>query len=903
VTSTYWERLNGVFQDALALPAHQRADFVSRTCADDPALAAEAALLVSAHSREEGLMEEPAIVGAGLWTSDEPPALAGRRFGAYRVLHEIGRGGMGAVYLAERADGAFEQRVALKLIKRGMDSDQVLARFRAERQILASLEHANIARLLDGGASDDGQPFFVMEYIDGRRIDEYVETGRLSIAARLQLWLHVSAAVSYAHQHLVVHRDIKPANILVTGDGTPKLLDFGIARLLDPNVDAASTLTELRMLTPEYASPEQIDGRHATTASDVYSLGVVLYELLTGRSPYNARSRSAKDIAEAIGTTEPVRPSLAAAETDAGTARRLRGDLDTILLTALRKEPARRYASVEQFAGDVRRHLDGLPVRARPDTFGYRAGKFVRRHRTAVAAATLVGLALITGTIGVAWEAREARAAQARAERRFNDVRQLAHAVLFDYHDAIKDVAGTTPIQERLVRDGLRYLDTLALEARGDRSLQRELAAAYQRVGDVQGGSRTANLGDTKGAIESYGKAEQILATLLTADSADEPSRRALAQTLVDLGSLQFDTGDVAGALALARRAQAVLAPLAGRPIDPGLRLQLGATDDLLGVLLLETGDARASAERHRIAIARFEAAPAPERATAALRRALSVAYQHLSDALAQIDGDAASLESLQRTRALRAGLVAEFPDNADYQHLLGTADYWIGLVFADMGRYREALARFRSKLPVDSSLVASDPRNAANRSALAFDLVRVGDMLLKLGKPKDALAIYQQSLAIRSTDLAADSTNVDKRFQLVESQTSLCRAAAALAPTRADQECERAARLMDQTRLDPTNAGFRGYLAGAYSDLAAVYDSLALHGGRSDRGARARTALELYRRSSAIWSDLDARKLVNPTDTGRVSAAKQAVARAEAAISSGTSTRRPESSGQAVSR
>jgi non-specific serine/threonine protein kinase/serine/threonine-protein kinase len=881
MTSTYWERLNSVFHDALALPPNERAGYVSRACADDPALAAEAALMVAAHSREEGLMEEPAIVGAGLWPSDDPAALAGRRFGAYRVLREIGRGGMGAVYLAERADGAFEQRVALKLIKRGMDSDRVLARFRAERQILASLEHANIARLLDGGASEDGRPFFVMEYIDGQRIDEYAEAGRLPVAARLQLWLPVAAAVSYAHQHLVVHRDIKPANILVTADGTPKLLDFGIARLLDPNVESASTLTELRMLTPEYASPEQIEVRHATTASDVYSLGVVLYELLTGRSPYNARSRSAKDIADAICATEPVRPSLAAAETDSGMARRLRGDLDTILLTALRKEPGRRYASVERFAGDVRRHLDGLPVRARPDTFGYRAGKFVRRHRTAVAAATLVGLALVTGTVGIAWEAREARAAQGRAERRFNDVRQLAHAVLFDYHDAIKDVAGTTPVQERLVRDGLRYLDTLALEARGDRSLQRELAAAYQRVGDVQGGSRTANLGDTKGAIESYGKAEHILETLLTADSADEPSRRGLAQTLVDLGSLQFDTGDVAGALALARRAQGLLAPLTGRPIDPGLRLQLGATDDLLGVLLLETGDARAAAERHRIAVGRFEAAPPADRANPAFRRALSVAYQHLSDALAQIDGPPAALESLQRSRALRAALVSEFPDNADYQHLLGTSDYWIGLVLADMGRYQEALIRFRSRLPADSSLVASDPRNAANRSSLAFDLVRVGDMQLKLGKAKDALAVYQQSLAIRAANLSADSTNVDKRFQLLESQTSICRAAATLAPTRADQECDRAAALMHGTRLDPTNAGFRGYLAGAYSDLAEVYDSLATHGGLADRRQRHLAALDLYRESSSIWSDLEARGLVNPTDTGRVTAARRAVAQA----------------------
>ncbi|HET9038998.1 MAG TPA: serine/threonine-protein kinase, partial [Gemmatimonadales bacterium] len=385
-----WQRMNELFHDALAVPAERRGSFVAQSCGDDPAMADEIAQLLAAHSRDEGIMEGPAVVTAPGWLEAETPAVVGRRFGPYRVVRELARGGMGAVYLAQRDDGAFEQRVALKLIKRGMDSDQVVARFRAERQILASLEHPNIARLLDGGASDDGQPYLVMEYIDGQRIDEFARERRLPVAERLRLWLQVCGAVSYAHQQLVVHRDIKPANVLVTADGTPKLLDFGIARLLHPDAEAVSTMTALRMLTPEYASPEQIEGRHATTVSDVYSLGVVLYELLTDQSPYRPRSRSPRDLAEAICTTEPVRPSAAVSEADASLGRRLRGDLDTILLTALRKEPDRRYPSVEQLAGDVRRHLEGLPVRARPDTFGYRAGKFVRRNRAGVAAAVLV---------------------------------------------------------------------------------------------------------------------------------------------------------------------------------------------------------------------------------------------------------------------------------------------------------------------------------------------------------------------------------------------------------------------------------------------------------------------------------------------------------------------------------
>ena len=343
---------------------------------------------------------------------------------------ELGRGGMGAVYLAERVDGGFAQRVAIKLIKRGMDTDQVLARFRAERQILASLDHPNIARLLDGGSTTDGLPYLAMEYIDGQPIDEFADAQTLSIADRLLLFLQVCDAVSYAHGHGVIHRDIKPLNILVTPAGVPKLLDFGIAKVLDdPAAEVTSTITGLRLFTPEYASPEQVEGRHATAASDVYALGVVLYELLTGRSPYRLSSRALQDVAAAVCTTEPDRPSTAvtrspdaagdtlrrrrrepradhAIQVGAASARQLsrmlRGDLDTIVLAALRKEPGRRYPSVAAFAEDLRRYLDGRPVLARTDGLAYRAGKFVRRNRAVVAAAGLAAVSLtVLGAIAL----------------------------------------------------------------------------------------------------------------------------------------------------------------------------------------------------------------------------------------------------------------------------------------------------------------------------------------------------------------------------------------------------------------------------------------------------------------------------------------------------------------------
>jgi len=432
MTDMNWERLNALFHGALERSGSDRAAYLAEGCGDDLELRAHVERLLHAHEQAGRFIEGSAIETPGaLPESDPSPVTIGRRFGAHRVVREIARGGMGAVYEAERADGAFHQRVAIKLIKRGMDTDAVQRRFRAERQILASLDHPNIVRLLDGGATDDGRPFFVMEYIEGRPIDEYADSARLSVSERLQVFLQVCGAVSYAHRRHVIHRDIKPVNILVTPDGAPKLLDFGIAKVLDPGAaEATLTVTGLRLLTPEYASPEQVAGRQATSASDVYSLGVVLYELLTGRSPYAPRSRDPLDVAEAVRSADPERPSAAVKdgasrslsaprraglsgdraqatrmESTARLRRRLEGDLDTIVLKALRKEPERRYASVDDFADDVRRHLDGLPVRARPDSLGYRARRMVRRGRSGAIAALAAAAVLVVAAALFAFRA------------------------------------------------------------------------------------------------------------------------------------------------------------------------------------------------------------------------------------------------------------------------------------------------------------------------------------------------------------------------------------------------------------------------------------------------------------------------------------------------------------------
>ena len=330
---------------------------------------------------------------------------------------------MGTVYLAVRDDDQYEKQVAIKLVRRGMDTDFIVDRFRHERQILASLDHTNIARLLDGGTTEDGLPYFVMEYIEGSPINQYCDDRRLSTVERVKLFRTVCSAVQYAHQNLVVHRDIKPSNIIVTPEGVAKLLDFGIAKLLA--LDAvgqaqAATVTMMRPMTPDYASPEQVRGRAITTAADIYSLGVLLYELLTGRRPYRVKTFTPQEIEQVICEQEPEKPSTAIDRGEAQnekTRRRLRGDLDNIVLMAMRKEPERRYASVEQFSDDLRRHLEGLPVRARKDTLAYRAEKFVRRHKVGVAMAALM-LALVVGAIVIVLgESRRAARERDKAER------------------------------------------------------------------------------------------------------------------------------------------------------------------------------------------------------------------------------------------------------------------------------------------------------------------------------------------------------------------------------------------------------------------------------------------------------------------------------------------------------
>ena len=394
MTPEHWQTVKRILETALDREAPERERYLDEACAPGTELRREVDALLALEVEADGFLEEPAFDLHG--GTPEPP-VEGRTIDRYRLIREIGAGGMGRVYLAERADAAFEQRVAVKILKRGLDTDDVVARFRRERQILANLEHPHIARILDGGTTEDGLPYLVAEYVEGTPIDRYCEHHELTVAQRLDLFCRVCDAVQFAHQNFVVHRDLKPGNILVTEDGSPKLLDFGIAKLLSPDgEDAYRTRLGVHFVTPEVASPEQLRGERITTATDVYSLGVLLYTLLTEHNPHTLHGTSREAIERAVLEDLPDRPSLVA---PTELRRTLRGDLDNILLKALRKEPDRRYGTPRELADDIERYLSELPVTASGDAWSYRLPKLLKRYKLAVAAASLILLLVTSFTV------------------------------------------------------------------------------------------------------------------------------------------------------------------------------------------------------------------------------------------------------------------------------------------------------------------------------------------------------------------------------------------------------------------------------------------------------------------------------------------------------------------------
>jgi len=699
-------------------------------------------------------------------------AFLGKRIGPYQVLKVLGTGGMGDVYRAVRADDQYRKQVAIKLVRSGLGSEDLIRRFKNERQILAGLDHPNIAHLLDGGTTEQGMPYFVLELVDGEPIDQFCNRRQLSISQRLQLFLPVCSAVQYAHQRLIIHRDIKPGNILVTADSVPKLLDFGIAKILD--LDAATgqtdaTLTMFRALTPGYASPEQIRGEAITTACDVYSLGVVLYELLAGCHPYRRPDSTLQEIANAACDTEPEKPSSVVLHSPTvrqvipappepsleRLSRRLRGDLDNIVLMALRKEPRRRYPSVEQFAEDIRRHLDNRPVIARTDTIRYRASKFVRRHRVPVFATALVALILVAALFVTIREARIARQQaeiarleRARAERRFNDVRKLANSLMFEVHDSIRDLPGATNARKLLVTRAVEYLDSLSRESADDPSLQRELAAAYDRVGDVLGYSGAANLGDFAGASQSYAKALAIRESLAAAHSSDRSLQTELLEDYFRILGVLEDTGDFAANAKVLQRAQSFTQRLAADRADPMQQMRLAGIYFYTGRGLEMTGDFAGALRNYRQAVALLEPVPGL-RAAGYLIGNLDAVAKMLAET-GQIDD---SLEMSARTLTLIRRLAQENPANATFREYLAETYDIRATALQKRGDLDSALKLERLAWNLHRQLATADPGNMLAHANLAWADLAIAEILIPQGQPQAALPYIRRAIATFHAD------------------------------------------------------------------------------------------------------------------------------------------------------
>lgn len=497
--------------------------------------------------------------------------VAGSTLGNYRLMEELGRGGMGAVYLAERADGVYQQKVAVKILQDGIFTPALAERFGQERQLLARLQHPGIARLLDGGVTESGRPYLVMEYVAGKPIDKFCENHGLDVKARLQLFLRVAKAVQAAHQQLVLHLDLKPANILVTAEGDPRLLDFGIARLLpEAGGGAAQTEATLRILTPSYASPEQATGAPLGVASDVFSLATLLYRMLTGKLPYPIEDASPLEAARIICESAPAPPSRTAPP---GIASELLGDIDTVLLYALRKEPERRYPTVAAFADDIQRHLDLKPVHAHVDTFSYRATKFIRRNRVAVAAAVLATAVLLVSGIAVTHSAVVASRERANADReriaaesRLADVRSLAHSYIYDLMPALQNIPGTLAIRDKMVTTAMGYLQAMSKERSNDPTLDAEIASGYYYIGKTQGSAFTPNLGKWAQAMTAYEGALAIERRAAARDPKDLGAPGRIVVLLTAMANVREAQGDIPAAMVLLQQAWTEAEPIAKGP-------------------------------------------------------------------------------------------------------------------------------------------------------------------------------------------------------------------------------------------------------------------------------------------------------------------------------------------------
>ncbi len=858
-----WSRLEEIYHAAMEREEGQRAAFLENSCADDHDLRLEVESLI-AHAQKGGrIIDQPVMEAVAAAMAEDlsgedgnqTDKMIGARIAQYRIVEKLGVGGMGDVYRAVRADDQFDKQVAIKLVRRGLDTEFVYARFRKERQILAGFEHENIARLLDGGTTDEGHPYFVMELVEGRPIDEYCDGLKLEIGNRIALFRSVCSAVQYAHQRLVVHRDIKPSNILVTSDGVPKLLDFGIATILNPESysEADPTATAMRMMTPQFASPEQLCGEAITTATDVYSLGVVLYSLLTGHLPYRLDTNSPYDLVHAICEVEPERPSIAVGQCEQTAGRdgqavpvtkewvsdrrntsperlqrALSGDLDQIVLKALRKEPQRRYSSAQNFAEDLRSYALGLPVSARRGTLTYRSGKFIRRNKLSLTLTALFTLALLAGLVAIVREARIARMQQARAERRFESLRTLTNSLLFEFHDSIEPLPGSTAARELVVRRALEYLNQIAAEAQDDPATLRDLAAAYERIGRIRAEEGHPHLGGTgsfQGANELYEKALEIRQNLVAAHPGDVSLQLELLGTMLNVARIDEQFGDLDRALELQQRRLEIEKRLQPTHDSEDLRYNIAASLIGIGELKLWLGEYDASLEYERQALilnqALLDANPTSLRMLRGVWRSHGWTAMVLRLDKRYTEGAAESRKAL----AISEELAARDPNNSDFQRFLIADNQSLCECLAYSGSFSEVRSLCQKAIAINEEMVRSDKQNVQASADLANSNMTMGLALYLLHSPREALTFERQAdsmyrdVALRDPDSL--SNGVDHAVSLIyEGRTE----ALLHQPEMARKDLERARKILEElVTISPKHRYFQNTLDEARAALKAL--------------------------------------------------------------------------------
>ena len=800
MTPQRWQQLEALYDAAVELSTPERARFLDEQCRGDEDLRRE----LTAMFQDDGNGITGLVEHAAAAVVENSDAWIGQRLGPYRLMRLIGQGGMGAVYEGVREDD-FQRRVAIKLVKFGFDSDFARRRFQQERQILARLEHPHIARLLDGGDYQNGLPYLVMEFVEGKPL--VAAASSLAIPAKLRLFQKILSAVAYAHQHLIVHRDLKPANILVTASGEPKLLDFGIARLIDEETRGVETrtMTVGPMMTPDYASPEQVKGEPVGVASDVYSLGATLFELLAGTRPHKLETYSPAEVYRVVCENELRLPSACAA--DRQSQRELRGDLDTLVLHAMAKEPAARYVSAEAFAAEIDRVLTGRPLTVRRISPVTRAWKFAKRNAWAVGASVALAASLIGGITVSTIEAR-------RAERRFAQVRELANTFLFQFYDQVTPLPGSTAVRASIVETARKYLDGLAKEAGNDKGLILELAQAYQRLGSVQARTGSANLGRVDDARVSYRRSIELYSRVPVNRQSPPELRRKMADVLFALARLEYNTYHEAAAEPINRR---MLDLLGERDLDPPTRMLRATGEASLGQIRMQLGQPAEALTWIQSALKTFGDLKASGYPDPALANAIVTAQIPLAGAevsLGDLDGALAIMLELLRN----SGPCDEHgPPDANCRslgyRLSSTADIYASLDRPNLAEPEKAAPLYERSVRIQERIAALDPQDRQAQFDLAGRLGKLGDAVWKRD-PRRALALYDRALA------TAKALTSKEQFEMLKEPYLGAISRPLLALGRTDEARKGLAELEQMKKADPPSTDYADLLGDVGTEL-----------------------------------------------------------------------------------